>query len=116
LPPTSSSGYASIGQTAAIHDVADSLPSGNVTPMDAYTENPRTNVLSIVSLATSILGFAIVPIILGHISLRQIKRTREQGRVMAIIGLVIGYLTLAVYILIAIVAVIIFITQGMSAL
>lgn len=116
LLPRWSSEYASIGQTAAIQDVADSLPSGNVTPMDAYTENPRTNVLSIVSLATSILGFAIVPIILGHISLSQIKRTREQGRVMAIIGLVIGYFTLAVYLVIAVVAVIIFITRGMSGL
>jgi len=82
--------------------------------MDAYQENPRTNVLSIVTLVTSILGFAIVPIILGHISIRQIRRTREQGRVMAIIGLVIGYLTLLGYLIAITVAVVIFVSRGMS--
>jgi ACR3 family arsenite efflux pump ArsB len=82
--------------------------------MDAYPENPRTNVLSIVTLVTSILGFAIVPIILGHISIRQIGRTREQGRVMAIIGLVIGYLTLLGYLIAITVAVVIFVSRGMS--
>ncbi|WP_374946245.1 DUF4190 domain-containing protein [Agreia sp.] len=82
--------------------------------MDAYTENPRTNVLAIVSLVTSILGLAIVPIILGHISLSQIRRTREQGRVMAIIGLVIGYLSLLGYLILIAIAVVVFVSRGMS--
>lgn len=82
--------------------------------MDAHGENLRTNVLSIVTLVTSILGFAIVPIILGHVSIAQIRRTREQGRIMAIIGLVIGYLTLLGYLIAITVAVIILITRGMS--
>lgn len=82
--------------------------------MDAYTENPRTNVLSIVSLVTSILGLAVVPIILGHISLAQIRRTGEQGRVMAIIGLVIGYLTLLGYLIVIAIAVAVFVGRGMS--
>jgi hypothetical protein len=54
----------------------------------------KTNVLSIIALITGILGLAIVPVICGHISLSQIKRTGEQGRVMAIIGLVLGYLAI----------------------
>jgi hypothetical protein len=82
--------------------------------MDAYTENPRTNVLAIVSLVTSILGLAIVPIILGHISLSQIRRTGEQGRVMAIIGLVIGYLSVLGYLIAIVVAVVVFLSHGMS--
>ena len=82
--------------------------------MDAYTENPRTNVLSIVSLVTSILGLAVVPIILGHISLAQIRRTGEQGRVMAIIGLVLGYLTLLGYLIFIGIAVAVFVSHGMS--
>jgi hypothetical protein len=60
-------------------------------------QNPKTNVLAIVSLVSSILSsfvFSIVAIVTGHISLRQIKRTGEQGKVMAIIGLVLGYLGL----------------------
>jgi hypothetical protein len=84
--------------------------------MDAYPENPRTNVLSIVSLATSILGLAVVPVILGHISLAQIKRTREQGRVMAIIGLVNGYLSMLGYLIVVGIAVIVFVSRGMSGL
>lgn len=50
------------------------------------------NVLSIVSLVTSILGLSIVGVITGHISLNQIKKTGDQGNVLAIIGLVLGYL------------------------
>jgi len=60
-------------------------------------QSPKTNVLAIVSLVASILSsfvFSIVAIVTGHISLRQIKRTGEQGKVMAIIGLVLGYLGL----------------------
>lgn len=87
---------------------------GNVTPMDAYTENPRTNVLSIVTLVTSILGLAVVPIIVGHISLSQIRRTGEQGRVMAIIGLVIGYLSVLGYLIVIAIAVVVFVSHGMS--
>lgn len=52
----------------------------------------KWNVLSIVSLVTSILWFSLVGIITGHIALSQIKKTGEQGNVLAIIGLVLGYL------------------------
>lgn len=61
-------------------------------------QNPKMNVLAIVSLVASILSsffFSIVAVVTGHIALRQIKRTGEQGRVLAIIGLVLGYLGLA---------------------
>jgi len=65
----------------------------------AYTPAPAAavapwNVLSIVSLVTSVLGLSLVGIITGHIALSQIKKTGEQGRVLAIIGLVLGYLWL----------------------
>ncbi|MGO2112556.1 MAG: DUF4190 domain-containing protein [Pseudoclavibacter sp.] len=60
--------------------------AGGVAPQE------KTNVLSIVTLILGILGFAIVPVITGHISLNQIKNTGEGGKVMAIIGLVLGYL------------------------
>lgn len=54
----------------------------------------KWNVLSIVSLVTSILWLSLVGIITGHIALSQIKKTGEQGRVLAIIGLIVGYLGL----------------------
>ena len=63
----------------------------------AYSPAPaapaaKWNVLSIVSLVTSILGLSLVGVITGHISLSQIKKTGEQGNVLAIIGLILGYL------------------------
>lgn len=51
---------------------------------------PPTNSLAIVALVSSLV-FAPLGIIFGHISLSQIKRTGEQGRGMALAGLVIGY-------------------------
>ena len=54
--------------------------------------NPKWNVLSIVTLVLGIIGFAIVPVITGFISLSQIKKTGEQGKVLAVIGLVLGFL------------------------
>lgn len=85
------------------------MSTPDVTPgptpaVPAYQASPpaqvaKTNVLSIVALITGILGLAIVPVICGHISLSQIKRTGEQGRVMAIIGLVLGYLAIVAWII-----------------
>lgn len=62
----------------------------------------RTNGLAIASLVCGILGLctgivSIVAVIFGHISLGQIKRSgnMEQGRGMAIAGLILGYIGIA---------------------
>ena len=59
----------------------------------------KWNVLSIVSLVASVLWISLVGIITGHIALSQITKTGEQGRVLAIIGLVVGYLGLVGFII-----------------
>ena len=59
----------------------------------------KTNVLAIVSLVTSIIGFGLVGVITGHIGLNQIKKTGEQGRGLAIAGLIIGYISIAAVLL-----------------
>jgi uncharacterized membrane protein len=59
---------------------------------------PPTNVLAVLSLVGSIIGFHVVGVIMGHIALAQIKRTRESGRGLAIAGLVIGYVVLGFWI------------------
>lgn len=65
-----------------------------------------TNVLAIVSLVLSILGFCFIASILGHIALSQIKKTGEQGRGLAIAGIVVGYVaTAAVIGVVALVAI-----------
>jgi hypothetical protein len=65
-------------------------------------QSQKWNVLSIIALVSSILGFAIISIVLGIISLNQIKKTGEQGKVLAIIGIIIGALTTLGYIIMAI--------------
>lgn len=59
----------------------------------------KLNTLSVVSLATSVTGFgALAGIITGHISLAQIKDSKENGRPLAIAGLVVGYAFIALFI------------------
>ncbi len=64
-------------------------------PQIAYVlQMPGTNVCAILSLVFGLLG-GVVGIVLGHVSLSQIKRTGESGRGMAIAGLILGYFWLA---------------------
>lgn len=67
----------------------------------AGTQAPgrRTNVLAIVSLIASIAGLvivwfigSIVGVVCGHISMNQIKKTGEEGRGLALAGLIVGYI------------------------
>ncbi|MFT3887440.1 MAG: DUF4190 domain-containing protein [Arachnia sp.] len=58
-----------------------------------YYQPRSTNGLAIATLVTGICGLAVVPIVLGHLSLGQIRRTGEDGQALAVVGLVLGYLT-----------------------
>jgi hypothetical protein len=67
----------------------------------------QTNTLALVSLISGIASWVIVPIIgaivaviTGHMAKREIRRTGEQGDTLATVGLVLGYLHLAVVVLI----------------
>jgi hypothetical protein len=75
-------------------------PYGQQNPQDKY------NVLSIISLVTSILAISLVGIITGHIALSQIKKTGEKGHGLALWGTILGYVGLVVgaFILIASIA------------
>lgn len=65
------------------------------------------NTLAVVSLASALSSIgAVAAIITGHISLAQLKRSKEAGRGMAITGLVIGYLTVASWIVFGILSVV----------
>lgn len=89
--------------------VAPSTPTdrGDVVNESSYTMyeptptfypnnvKPPLNSLAIVSLITAVLGGAAVPVILGHIALAQIAKSGDRGRSAAIIGLVLGYLQIA---------------------
>ncbi|MFC9918007.1 DUF4190 domain-containing protein [Agromyces binzhouensis] len=81
---------------------AQPAPSYGATPSYGAPAPQKTNVLAIVSLVSSFF-ISLVAIITGHIALSQIKKTGEQGRGLAIAGLIIGYVGLVVGIIIAIV-------------
>ncbi|MEJ6489720.1 DUF4190 domain-containing protein [Leucobacter sp. USCH14] len=66
-------------------------------PVHAYPP-PRTNTLSIIAFIGSFL-LSFTGIILGAISLSQIKRTRESGRGLAIAAIIIGSVGTAIALL-----------------
>lgn len=64
---------------------------------------PRpTDGLAIASFVTAPCGLGLIPVILGHLALTRIRATGAQGSAFAIVGLVLGYLTLAVTVLVVI--------------
>ena len=65
----------------------------NNPPAVAPQQQTKTNTLAIVSLITAFL-ISIVAVITGHIALKQIDQTGEQGRGLALAGLIIGYIGL----------------------
>src|SRR5689334_8320213 len=66
-------------------------PSGGYPGYYGYPPPRPTNALAIASLVCAFL-FAPLGIVFGHLSLSQIRRTGEEGRGLAVAGLVIGYL------------------------
>ena len=58
---------------------------------------PPTNTLSIFALVSAFVLPFVVPIVLGHLSLSQIRRTGEGGRGLALAGLIIGYVELGIW-------------------
>lgn len=73
-------------------------------PAPGYAQAPATaptNTMAIVSMISSIIGWfafgslCIVGVILGHISLKQLKTSGEGGRGMALTGLIMGYIGIA---------------------
>lgn len=69
-------------------------------PPPSYGPPRGTNALAIASLVCSLVwacgAASLAAVITGHLARGQIKRTGEQGGGMALAGLVLGYLGLAV--------------------
>lgn len=69
-------------------------PPGAYPPAPA----PRWNVMSIVALVAAFF-IPLVAVICGWVSIRQIARTGEQGRALAVVALVLGGIGCAFWIL-----------------
>lgn len=88
-------------------------PNGpaNGTAYPAYSAYPgyppapgvpvaATNTLAILALISAFVAPFIVPVVLGHISTSQIRRTGEGGRGLALAALILGYIQVAFWALI----------------
>jgi peptidyl-prolyl cis-trans isomerase B (cyclophilin B) len=86
-------------------------PQGAYPGYYGYPQYPQpqpTNTLAIVSLVCAFL-FAPMGIIFGHMSMSQIKKTGEEGRGLAIAGLVIGYMITILTIVVVVLSVLFFV-------
>lgn len=90
-----------------------------VYPGYSSTPTTQTNIMALSSLIISCVSvlfgglLAIVSAILGHIGLNQIKKNNEEGKTLAIIGLVLSYAQIALW-LIAIAAFVLFVILGVA--
>ena len=89
----------------------------------AYPQGPKTNTLASVSLVSSLVGVFVIPIIgqivgiiTGHMSLSQIKQTGEGGRGLGLAGVIIGWVSLGLWILGIIAFVLFFVAVGTAGM
>ena len=82
------------------------VPPGGGGPTPLYAARP-TNTLAIVSLVAGVACWvvapfvgAIVAVVTGHMARSQIRRTGEGGEGMALAGLILGYIHLALVVLV----------------
>src|SRR5262245_11522557 len=83
-------------------------PPPGYTGYYGYPPPRPTNALAVVSLVCAFV-FAPLGIVFGHLSLSQIRKTGEEGRGLAIAGLVIGYLITVGTVLVIVLSVVFFV-------
>jgi len=60
----------------------------------------KLNTLAVVSIATALTSIgAVAAIITGHVALTHIKKSGQSGRGLALAGTIVGYVTIAFWIL-----------------
>jgi len=70
-------------------------------PQAYAAPNPMPSTwMNITSFVTGLLGLAIIPVIFGHMGVSQSNKGRADFKWMGIVGLVLGYLTIVVYVVI----------------
>jgi hypothetical protein len=82
----------------------EQMAAKNSQPEVVATENTKfnfnsLNTLAVVSLATALTSIgAVAAVITGHIALTQLKTDEKSGRALALAGLIVGYSTIAFWI------------------
>ena len=60
----------------------------------------KLNTLAVVSIATALTSIgAVAAIITGHVALTQSKKSGESGRGLALAGTIVGYVTIAFWVI-----------------
>ncbi|MBO0676621.1 peptidylprolyl isomerase [Mycolicibacterium sp. S2-37] len=108
-PPNPDPGYQEYPEQPAGYPPPPGYPGGYPPGYPGGYPGPppvsrSTNALAIASLVCAFV-FAPLGILFGHISLSQIKRSGEEGRGLAVAGLILGYLLTVVAIVVIIVSV-----------
>jgi len=81
-------------------DKSEKIEAAEAPKAKAHFDFTKLNTLAVVSLATAVTGFgALAAIVTGHISLAQIKKSDESGRPLALAGLILGYVGIALWVL-----------------
>lgn len=75
-------------------------PAPTPAPAQQPASTEKWNVLSIVAFVLSLVGFNVIAIVLGFIGLNQVKKTGERGRGLAIAAIIIGFVSIALFIII----------------
>ncbi|WP_158251174.1 thioredoxin domain-containing protein [Cryobacterium sp. Y11] len=78
-------------------------PDARLTP--PFSMTPKTNTLAIVAFVSSFF-VGLVGVICGHIALGQIRARGEVGRGFALAGLIIGYVSTALFVIVVALAII----------
>jgi len=80
-------------------------PPAGAMPSTAFipAAQPRINVMAVLSLVFSLAVGSVLAVIFGHVALGQIRRTGDNGRGLAIAGLVIGYIGIGAGLVVAVV-------------
>jgi len=96
----------------ALHEPTSQLPAPYqpaAYPPSVYVYGPRSNSLAVASLIFGIISWFLCPfvggllaVILGHVAKSQIRRSGEGGGGLATAGLILGYIHLAAFALVAI--------------
>lgn len=117
LPPPPPSSAQQVQPTQVVGQQITPSTAVPGAPVGGMVTNPatQTNSLAVISLVAGIGSFfahiipglggftvALVAVITGHMARRQIKQTGEQGMGMAVAGMIIGYVHLALIILVVI--------------
>ena len=83
----------------------EQMAAKSTKPEVVATENSKfnfnsLNTLAVVSLATALTSIgAVAAVITGHIALAQLKTDEKSGRALALAGLIVGYATIAFWII-----------------